>query len=513
MAQSEDKTAKQDDSKQEAKEKEGKWDKVGSFLQENLNKGELALKHAVGLGQTPNVVPLAPPRFDCEARPVEVGWHPVGGAAGKWFAEDTGLGKMITERINEYPDPTQHWAVLVGEYAHQLWMDENFHVIYTNAKIVREEWKTFSVGQTGFNDDAIRRTGETVIQTIRDERPAYNLITNNCQTFALRLLDAIKVEGQKEFGTTLAVYERLLGPGKIKDLFDPEAEAQLQSQVQDATVVSGQDALAIPGANGPQGMPTPSSSPKPPPGPPPGFQPPPFERQSSAPVQGDSHALLARGQPPYPPPREHSAPPPGQYGDGPTYWQPTPAQYGVPPVGQDGFPPMPPPGPLSAPPGQYSGHYSIPGPPQYPPPPGLPHYAPPPPHAYTFQAHPTAEYQPPPPPPGAYQSPPVAYQPPQTSEYHPPTNSYQAPYTAPPPVQAQPSQAANLEPPGPGLVRRNTVGFAQQVMQQNTTQLDTKKELSKREKKKKHSKIDEEDEEGSGGETKKKGGFFSQLFK
>jgi hypothetical protein len=51
-----------------------------------------------------------------------VGWHPVAGTAGKWFADETGLGRMITERIKAYPDPTQHWAVLVGEYAHQLWM-------------------------------------------------------------------------------------------------------------------------------------------------------------------------------------------------------------------------------------------------------------------------------------------------------------------------------------------------------------------------------------------------------
>jgi hypothetical protein len=29
---------------------------------------------------------------------------------------------MITDKINRYPDPTQHWAVLVGDYAHQLWM-------------------------------------------------------------------------------------------------------------------------------------------------------------------------------------------------------------------------------------------------------------------------------------------------------------------------------------------------------------------------------------------------------
>jgi hypothetical protein len=68
------------------------------------------------------VVPVTQPIIHGPPRPVEVGWHPVGGFAGKWFAEETGLGKMITEKINRYPDPTQHWAVLVGDYAHQLWM-------------------------------------------------------------------------------------------------------------------------------------------------------------------------------------------------------------------------------------------------------------------------------------------------------------------------------------------------------------------------------------------------------
>lgn len=82
----------------------------------------MALKKAIGLGQTPNIVPVGEPRSDCPARPIYVGWHPVGGFAGKWFAENTGLGKMITEKINQYPDPTQHWAVLVGDYVHQLWM-------------------------------------------------------------------------------------------------------------------------------------------------------------------------------------------------------------------------------------------------------------------------------------------------------------------------------------------------------------------------------------------------------
>lgn len=63
------------------------------------------------------------------------------------------------------------------------------------------------------------RTGESVIQLIREKRPAYNLITNNCQTYALQLLDAIKVSTQKELGTTLAVYERVFGRGKVADLF------------------------------------------------------------------------------------------------------------------------------------------------------------------------------------------------------------------------------------------------------------------------------------------------------
>lgn len=88
----------------------------------NINKGELALKHAVGLGAQPSVIPVSTPVVDGPPRPVEVGWHPVGGLAGKWFAEETGLGKIITDKINKYPDPTQHWAVLVGDYAHQLWM-------------------------------------------------------------------------------------------------------------------------------------------------------------------------------------------------------------------------------------------------------------------------------------------------------------------------------------------------------------------------------------------------------
>lgn len=89
---------------------------------DELLKAKIALEHSIGLGHKPNVVPPAEVDINHEPRTVEVGWHPVGGFAGKWFAEQTGLGKKITEKTHKYPDPTQHWAVLIGQYAHELWM-------------------------------------------------------------------------------------------------------------------------------------------------------------------------------------------------------------------------------------------------------------------------------------------------------------------------------------------------------------------------------------------------------
>lgn len=99
--------------------------------------------------------------MDGDHRVVAIGWHPVPG--GKWLAESSGLGKRISKSIGRYPDPTQHWAVLVGDYAHELWMDEELNVIYINEKIEAiggAEWTTFEVGKTRFTDEALKRAGE-----------------------------------------------------------------------------------------------------------------------------------------------------------------------------------------------------------------------------------------------------------------------------------------------------------------------------------------------------------------
>ena len=47
----------------------------------------------------------------------------------------------------------------------------------------------------------------------------------------MQLLDAIQVSQEKEFGTTLAVYERLFGSGKVADLFvDAEGNSHVFGQ-------------------------------------------------------------------------------------------------------------------------------------------------------------------------------------------------------------------------------------------------------------------------------------------
>jgi hypothetical protein len=70
-------------------------------------------------------------------------------------------------------------------------------------------------------------SGEMVIHNMREKRPAYNIINNNCQNFAVLMLDAIQVGAHREFATSFAVYQRATGAGQIKDLFvDKHPEEQ-----------------------------------------------------------------------------------------------------------------------------------------------------------------------------------------------------------------------------------------------------------------------------------------------
>ena len=72
------------------------------------------------------------------------------------------------------------------------------------------------------------------IFNMRQKKAAYNLISNNCQNFAMNLLEHIQVGKHKEFATSKAVYNQLLGSGHVKDLFIPDDEPE------DTTITEGE---------------------------------------------------------------------------------------------------------------------------------------------------------------------------------------------------------------------------------------------------------------------------------
>jgi hypothetical protein len=66
-----------------------------------------------------------------------------------------------------------------------------------------------------------------VIFHMREKRPEYNVISNNCQNFAVAMLDAIQIGAHVEFATSFAVYQAATGKGSIKELFaDKHPEEQ-----------------------------------------------------------------------------------------------------------------------------------------------------------------------------------------------------------------------------------------------------------------------------------------------
>ena len=124
---------KDDEKEKDAKTKDSMTDKAMSFMRpyytqakswtaKEASDAKKDLQKSLGLGGKPDVLPQGEALVVGEPRTVELGWHPVAGATGKWFAEKTMIGKQISQKIGKYPDPTQHWAVIVGDYVHQLWM-------------------------------------------------------------------------------------------------------------------------------------------------------------------------------------------------------------------------------------------------------------------------------------------------------------------------------------------------------------------------------------------------------
>ncbi|KAI9154952.1 hypothetical protein HJFPF1_07513 [Paramyrothecium foliicola] len=126
-----------------------------------------------------------------------------GGALG--LIEKYGFGALkavttlgLTVALDDAPDPTHHWCVVVGDYLHQLqstsfWNGWNY---YTNEEFsMSGGWTKYKLGVTNFNDAALVNTASKVMNEMPE---VYNFIDNNCQHFSLRMLDRILRDGRKK---------------------------------------------------------------------------------------------------------------------------------------------------------------------------------------------------------------------------------------------------------------------------------------------------------------------------
>jgi len=99
-------------------------------------------------GPGKNVVPKGSPNKNGERREVKIGWRPL--------AIGGGILKPIRHLL---PRETQHWAVVIGRFYHELGIDEDITVVYRNGKVGEEEFDPEDVGYTTFNDQAIVDAG------------------------------------------------------------------------------------------------------------------------------------------------------------------------------------------------------------------------------------------------------------------------------------------------------------------------------------------------------------------
>lgn len=179
---------------------------------ELLAKVQSRLAGIIGLGALPPVIPPGQEHHHCKKRPVFIAWHPVADNLGVLFAEHTRLGQAITREMGEFPDPTNHWAVLVGDqdtdYYHELWMEKDFTVVNQHGVVGTQKWTNkLKVGDTRWNDQAVLAASN---KAIKEMKPRYGLIDNNCQIFCSHLLLELGITMGENIQTAKDMTDKLL---------------------------------------------------------------------------------------------------------------------------------------------------------------------------------------------------------------------------------------------------------------------------------------------------------------
>ncbi|EMD38597.1 hypothetical protein CERSUDRAFT_113779 [Gelatoporia subvermispora B] len=173
------------------------------LLPEKVTREDLAIA-GVLLPKGANVVPYETPRRDDEPRKVYVACAPMD-INQRLLGDNADFIATFAERLGleAPPNPTFHWAVIVGDYVHELDYDDTRHrcILYQTQKYVPKEWRINEVGTTRFSDYAIVEAGQQGIDMMR---PKYNVWDNNCQKLVINILDLICEGGRQKLWTTFA---------------------------------------------------------------------------------------------------------------------------------------------------------------------------------------------------------------------------------------------------------------------------------------------------------------------
>ncbi|KAK1225118.1 hypothetical protein PQX77_011933 [Marasmius sp. AFHP31] len=214
---------------------QSQWDEVVKALDE--------FGKDLSLFKEDDVVPQASPSFEDPQRPVIIACHPVGiPGLGNLMKED--IEKMEKATGRTILDPTYHWAVIVGDYYHELnakGISGNFEIQngYQNGRMTDgKEWShRLQVGYTKFNDAAIVGAGKAAIAAMPN---TYNLISNNCQTFVVGLVHLISPNADL---SDVVTAEKLVD-NMLKESTDPKEATQRQVELVKAQNVPAVNAAA-----------------------------------------------------------------------------------------------------------------------------------------------------------------------------------------------------------------------------------------------------------------------------
>lgn len=179
-------------------------------------------------------------------RTVKIGYRSIGGA--KVDAAVSALRFLFTGSINvgdtkNAPNPLCHWCVIVGNYYHELQATDSLNWYDNNTVGALDGWALYTVGETSFNDVAIKNAGmlyllhrgcSSIIYLLTHMRIGfyaidlmpehYNIYNNNCQTFTVTLLDQICRAGRVRVTTSYATNQANYLPGMEADAEDGKVE-------------------------------------------------------------------------------------------------------------------------------------------------------------------------------------------------------------------------------------------------------------------------------------------------